>query len=166
MYLPTLSTNTLCQLSTFLRTLTDEIYSQQISELSNASIGQHTRHIVEFYTCLIQQIKEGDIINYDKRLRNNELETSVQATLVEIDSICVAINAIKEERNTYTEGHLGTIDYHIPSSIERELLYVLEHAVHHMAIIKIAVKILDLNIEIAPNFGVAESTLVYRKCAQ
>lgn len=166
MYLPTLSISTLCQLKTFLATLTDEAYTETIQELSNATIGQHTRHIIEFYSCLTEQIKLDNTINYDKRLRKTKLETSKEATIIEIDKICKSINDIKDNRNLSTTGHLGDVDYKIPTSVKRELLYVLEHAVHHMAIIKIAVKILKLNISIPPNFGIAESTLVYRKCAQ
>ena len=54
----------------------------------------------------------------------------------------------------------------IESNYTRELLYNLEHCVHHQALIKVA--ILQWNhLQIDENFGVARSTIEYRKqCAQ
>lgn len=166
MHLSSLSTNTLCQLKYFLGSISEETYRNPILELSNASIGQHTRHIIEFYTCLVEQIKTNEVVNYDKRLRNIVLETSLEKTKIEIDALCKEIDSIKITDDIMLEGVLGSQNHSLPTSTERELLYVLEHAIHHMAIIKIAVKILKVDINLAPNFGVAESTLAHKKCVQ
>ena len=48
------------------------------------------------------------------------------------------------------------------SSFERELLYCLDHAIHHQALIKIGLKELHLSHLVSPDFGVAYSTLRYR----
>lgn len=54
----------------------------------------------------------------------------------------------------------------IESNYFRELLYNLEHCIHHQALIKVAVLQLDY-LQIDPDFGVARSTLEYRKqCVQ
>jgi len=53
--------------------LSDEVYSSPLDILSGSSIGQHMRHIVEFYTCLLSQ-QQGQIINYDLRARNQLIE--------------------------------------------------------------------------------------------
>ena len=166
MKLSTLSKNTLKELKAFLTSISEITYKKPINELSNASIGQHTRHIIEFYICLVNQIKGGDTVNYDKRLRNSELEMSLEAATKEIDSLCNEINNIVINQTINIEGSMGTSPYSVSSSTERELLHVLEHANHHMAVIKIATKILDLKIELAPNFGIAASTTAYKKCAQ
>lgn len=50
---------------------------------------------------------------------------------------------------------------HINSSLYRELAFNIEHAIHHMAIIKIAAKILNPEIQIPSHFGVAPSTIRY-----
>jgi hypothetical protein len=47
----------------------------------------------------------------------------------------------------------------------RELLYNLEHCIHHQALIKVAVLESD-TIFVNENFGVARSTLNIEKCAQ
>ena len=50
----------------------------------------------------------------------------------------------------------------VKSSFERELLYCLDHAIHHQALIKIGLKELELSHLVSPDFGVAYSTLRYR----
>ena len=54
----------------------------------------------------------------------------------------------------------------IESNYYREVLYNLEHCIHHQALIKVALLSIK-NINIADGFGVAPSTLQYRQeCAQ
>ncbi len=54
----------------------------------------------------------------------------------------------------------------IQTNYFRELLYNLEHCIHHQALIKVAVFQLE-NIKVTENFGIAPSTIEYKKqCAQ
>jgi hypothetical protein len=50
----------------------------------------------------------------------------------------------------------------ISTSFERELVYCLDHAIHHQALIKIGLKELDCVDLVNGNFGVAYSTIRYR----
>ena len=63
--------------------LNEEEYVQNLSIL-NTSISAHVRHIIEFYQCFFEQW-EGDLINYDKRARNKEIETSKEKTIASLD---------------------------------------------------------------------------------
>jgi hypothetical protein len=56
------------------------------------------------------------------------------------------------------EGHKLTAE----SSVEREIIYLLEHCVHHQAMIKLAVNNLKY-ITLDKNFGLARSTQEHRK---
>ncbi len=58
-----------------LERLDTKSYQQPIASLSNASIGGHTRHIIEMYLCLIEGYKSG-IVNYDARKRDKIIELS------------------------------------------------------------------------------------------
>ena len=46
--------------------------------LFGSSIGQHIRHILEFYECLLARVSEG-VFSYDHRPRNMVIETEVAA---------------------------------------------------------------------------------------
>ena len=56
----------------------------------------------------------------------------------------------------------GSMPVQIPSSLARELLYNVEHAIHHMALIQIAVKNALPHVDIPPHFGVAYSTVQHQ----
>lgn len=66
----------------------------------------------------------------------------------------------------FLEQFIDGLTMRIQSNYYRELLYNLEHCVHHQALIKVAVLQFE-NILIDDNFGVARSTIEYRKqCVQ
>ena len=164
----TLPSSEIClQLAELIKQLNDDQYKHTLEVFSGASIGQHTRHIIEFYQCLLGQ-KNKDIVCYDERLRNIELETSVTKATSTLEDIASRITNLTEDKPLILKGEFSGNLHDFPSSLSRELLYALEHAVHHMAIIKIGVLLNLPQVNIPENFGVAESTIRYRKeqCAQ
>lgn len=161
-----LSISILSQLKDVINQLEGPAYSETLDLFSGASIGQHTRHILEFYICLLQQKKQGDIC-YDKRQRNLALETDQDVTCATIDLIVDKLNIATEDAPVTLTCEMDGETIVTPSSISRELIYALEHAVHHMAIIKIGLILNCPDLKIPANFGVADSTVQYRKqCAQ
>jgi hypothetical protein len=71
-----------------------------------------------------------------------------------------------ENKTIYLEQIIDGLNIRIQSNYYRELLYNLEHCIHHQALIKVAVLQLE-NISVNENFGVARSTIEYRKqCVQ
>jgi hypothetical protein len=54
----------------------------------------------------------------------------------------------------------------IDTNYYRELIYNLEHTIHHMALIRVAINEVS-NITLPQGFGVAEATIQYQKtCVQ
>lgn len=158
----------LFQLKGLLEQLDDQVYQNTIEVFSGASIGQHTRHIIEFYECLLKNTGVAKM-NYDQRERNIKLETSVKETVTLLDCLLNQLDDLKQDKPIILCGTLGDSYNEVPSSISRELLYVIEHAVHHMAIIKIGILVSGLKVNLPQSFGVAESTIRYREqqqCAQ
>jgi hypothetical protein len=132
-------------------------------ELSNATIGEHTRHIIEMYQSLINNYESG-IINYDKRERNFSIQTDKNFAISCMNAIVTEIDKPNKEL-TLQQG-LDQVMYTIASNYERELLYNLEHSIHHQALIKVAV-LKYPSIELVENFGIAKSTIEYRnQCVQ
>jgi len=141
--------------------LTDEQYHHKSEILSGASIGQHLRHVVEFYVCLLFGASKQKI-NYGNRERNLEIETNRK----------FAINKIMEIKNQLTTLNLNQRlfleieSYAMDTSIERELLYNLEHSIHHQALIKVGLIEQHIGDLVTEEFGVAPSTIKYRKQIQ
>jgi uncharacterized damage-inducible protein DinB len=153
----------LMQLIDTISTLSFDEYRQKISLLSNSTIGEHTRHIIELFQQLLQGYDTASI-DYDKRKRNIEIQQNIDFAVQ-----CIAnIISMLEKENKILELHtaLNNNETIIKTNYNRELMYNIEHCVHHQAVIKIAFLFLGKQ-EFVENFGVAKSTIKYRnQCVQ
>ncbi|MCJ7759269.1 MAG: DinB family protein [Gillisia sp.] len=138
--------------------LSDKQYQHQSELLSGASIGQHLRHVVEFYDCLLNGLSQQKI-NYEKRARSLELENNRKTAIKKISSIKDQLLSLELNSRLYLEIEDLTID----TSVQRELYYNLEHSIHHQALIKVGLKEQNIGNMVNADFGVAPSTLKYRK---
>ncbi len=158
------STEALSSLVHVLLQLPDQnSYAEPCNALSNATIGQHTRHIIELYQCLLAGYRVGEI-NYDDRKRNILYENDIHAAVDAIKEIQLNL----EQPDKTVKIFCKTVDDSIciESNYYREVLYNLEHCIHHQALIKVALLSIK-DIQIADGFGVAHSTLQYRQqCVQ
>ena len=162
MLLPSIN-NSLNELIDLLNQLSQKEYSNSCAELSNATIGEHTRHILEMFQCLENQYDSG-IVNYDKRERNARIQTDTTFAIENI--VLIQQNINKKNKNIELLQIIDGEEIRIESNYFRELLYNLEHCIHHQALIKVAILQCETVI-IDPNFGVARSTIEYRnQCAQ
>jgi len=162
MLIPSIN-NSLNGLVYLLRQLSQTEYSNPCVELSNASIGEHTRHIVEMFQCLEKQYDLG-VVNYDNRERNQLIQTDTVFAIEQIQAIQKSLRS--ENRNLELQQFVDGEEIRIQSNYYRELLYNLEHCIHHQALIKVAVLQFE-NINVDINFGVARSTIEFRKkCVQ
>jgi hypothetical protein len=162
MFLPSVI-RSLNELTDLLNQLSDEVFSAKCAALSGATIGEHTRHIIEMFQCL-EKFYDGGIINYDLRERNNRIQTSTEFALISIRQIQKSLDKPNKELilHQIIEGE----NISICSNYHRELLHNLEHCIHHQALLKVAVLPLQ-NIKIDADFGVARSTIAYRnECVQ
>ena len=153
---------TLTQLHLVLSALSREEYKTPLPILSNASIGQHARHILEFFQVLISNYEAG-IINYDKRKRNHLLETDRDVALMELAVLVDKI--LKDDKEVLLTGSYSSDtneETTVRSTYYREIVYNLEHAVHHMAMIKIGIRE-STNLAVPSDFGVAAATILHKK---
>ena len=165
------ASNALHDLRSYLTVIGTEHYQVPIELLSRATIGQHTRHIIEFFSCLLEQGTNlpDPVINYAIRRRDYLIESNTEHALKAVDDISAKLNSLDTEINCMLDcsehGQPGLL---VPSTIGRELIYTIEHTIHHLAIVKIALKSILPSLEIPEHFGVAPSTLRHRleACAQ
>lgn len=154
------------QLNDSLLQLTDRQYMQPSKQLFHASIGKHVRHIIELFVCL-QKGYETGVVNYEKRARDllmeNDKEFARQLLIGIYKSIDKPDKVLLLEAN-YDEHSEESL--RIETNYYREIVYNLEHTVHHMALIRVGINEIA-GFAVPKEFGVAASTLKYqRACAQ
>jgi hypothetical protein len=156
---------TLRQGELVLAEISDESYTRKVAVAFNASIGGHYRHCLDHFNTLLEAAAAGDL-NYDYRERG---------TLVENDRFA-ALNATRELRagfeklnpdflprqlNVTCKTSYSTSGSQVSSStVGREVMYAVAHAVHHYALIGVMAGIMDLKLP--AGFGVAPSTLKHQ----
>lgn len=160
----------LCQLRELLESISNDQYTAKPDILSEASIGQHIRHILEFYLLLVSGSFSGTI-SYDKRKRDIRIEEDTDFAIHTIDRLLSGIDTLNEKHKVKLEGDYSTggdSQNLIDSSVGRELAYCIEHSIHHQALIKAGLIALGAAHITNDYFGVAYSTIRYRKdqCAQ
>lgn len=154
------------ELRGILEQISAEDYTMSCYNLSGASIGQHVRHSIELFQCLLQGYDTG-IVNYEKRKRDIRIETDKDFAIEALENITREMQKI--DKPLTVEACFGddTDVYSVPSNYGRELVYNLEHTIHHMALVRVGLLETKSEIAIPESFGVAPSTLQYRKeCAR
>ncbi|MGA0556872.1 DinB family protein [Larkinella sp. VNQ87] len=164
MSLKSASTDILMQLADAIGQLTNEAYARPLAVLSGNTVGKHVRHILEFYELLIDCAPTGRL-NYDHRKRDLRLEVDTHEALRRIGALDRAVHLLDLSRPLALQAELSVVaekPVQIPSTFARELLYNIEHAIHHMALIQVAVRTSFPQVVLPPQFGVAYSTLQYQ----
>ncbi len=152
-----------------LATLTDVINEADFRKpsvaLSGSTVGQHMRHTLEFFLCLESGVQSG-CVNYDKRSHDRIIETDLSVATVTIRRISDFVDRLdldlplKLEVNYYMDREDHVV---LETTSARELVYNIEHAVHHMALIKIGVREVAPYIDLDTHFGIAASTIRHRE---
>jgi uncharacterized damage-inducible protein DinB len=152
-------------LDALLVQLVPDAYDRPLPVLSGATLGQHVRHVLEGYRALAESLASGQL-DYDRRPRDRNLETSVP----------LARAALQAVRNTFAQTppeqvlflHQGSglsAPVVVATSVGRELLHTIEHTIHHMALLRIAVEQALPAVSLPSHFGVAYATRQHRQAA-
>ena len=142
--------------------LDDQQYCYNSKLLNGASIGQHLRHSAEFYLCLFQGIAT-QTVNYDERKRDLLIETDRKHPIKTLSDLSDQLNQTPSSFALQLfSNETEAKEKPFITSVDRELLYCLDHAIYHQALIKIGLKELQIADLVGDHFGVAYSTLRHR----
>lgn len=145
-----------------LRRISDADYIRKVPLVFGGSIGAHIRHNLDHYVSFLDGLQSG-CIDYAARQRDPRIEQRRDAALD-------MFKRLRHELSAITPADIGPLRTSIDgateylvtdTSPERELGFLFSHSVHHYAIIAILCR--TLGIEVDEAFGVAPSTLIYRK---
>ncbi len=157
--------NILSQLTDLVTQLSERDFVKPIDSLGHSTIGQHLRHTLEFFICLEQGFEKG-LINYDKRAHDKLTESDKFIALATLNRIQEFILSQPEDKALKLEAgyDLDKEEFvTIETNFLRELVYNIEHAVHHMAIMKIGIREIAPDVKFPHDFGIAASTIRYQE---
>ena len=150
------------QLKSVLAQFDNFDYKRGLKILNDVSIGQHTRHIIEFYQCLFNGY-EINTINYDSRNRDLQIESDLEYALSNIELIIEKLGSKLDDSSIDLEVSIGYgNNTTVSTTFQRELTYLIEHTIHHLAIMNIAITGVFPAIIIPKHFGVAFSTIQFQ----
>jgi hypothetical protein len=149
---------TLTELSEVLQRAGQERYTFPYPALNGATIGQHIRHTIELFDCVLNHYDDGHF-SYDDRRRDLVLSSDLNAALQALERIGEQVQVPdKIMRSSYAfNERLVEID----TTYYRELMYNLEHCIHHNAIVRIVLEADGLTA-LPEHFGVAPSTVQHK----
>ncbi|RCR69653.1 hypothetical protein [Larkinella punicea] len=159
------SAHLLGQLTAVIAQLEPHEYTRPLDLLMGSSVGKHLRHIIEFYALSLTAYHTG-YLNYDRRIRQESLENSPTEAVAAIQQMMAQLACCTEDRLLELEASYSPDaipDVAILTTFYRELLYNIEHAIHHSAIIRIGLEAVFPHVQIPAHFGVAHATVAHQK---
>lgn len=150
------------QITMLLTLLSSQTKTKQRHLFVEQRIGAHVRHVHDHFRSLFVGLNSG-IVDYNLRNRDSAEELDIQTSLTEHDKIFAKLNtldisAARIEIISEINCH-ATENLQMASSVDRELLYLINHTIHHAAIIKL---IMELGGVACPHeIGLAPGTATY-----
>ena len=156
----------LSQLTDLVAQIHESDFTKPSDQLSQSTIGQHLRHTLEFFICFESGYQHG-VINYDKRAHDKQIERDKYIALATNGRIEAFVKSFEEKELKLEVGYDLSQDEFVTinTTAMRELVYNIEHAVHHMAIMKIGIREIAPYVNLPKDFGVAASTIRYHEAA-
>ncbi len=157
--------NILDQVGGVIDQISEADFVRPVMVFNDATIGQHFRHSLEFFQCLMSGYTVG-LVCYDKRKHDKAIESNKLLALDVINKAklfvehCDLLRVIDLQVSYDPDSDFEAI---VPSNMAREITYNIEHMVHHMALVKIGIKEVCSYVKLPAEFGIAISTIKYHK---
>ena len=154
--------NSLLQISDILEVTQNLPHDKATNFYIGTNAGKHVRHVLDHVLTFIPSIETG-VLDYNLRNRDSDIETNWQAanaqlleilqTLETLDMNNKALEVISEIDICSTENDTFT------SNVPREVLYLINHTMHHAAYIKLLAK--NCGVDLPDNIGIAPATATH-----
>ena len=157
--------NILEQVGGVIEQISDKDFVAPVQAFNNATIGQHFRHSLEFFQCLMNGYQD-DEVSYDRRVHDKDLESNKILAFDVINKIKLFIEHCDIDKTIglhVSYDPQSNDEVVVSSNMAREITYNIEHIVHHMALVKIGIKEVCPYVVLPPEFGIAVSTIKYHK---
>lgn len=148
-----------------LASLDDYPYARKSSGVFAASVGEHYRHVLDHFHCLLEGLSV-ERVDYDRRQRERRLEADRAYALAMTEFMLHELRQIprpvfeQEITVAYSVAYHGSLPETMVSTVARELAFCIGHAVHHYAIIRMLCA--EMGAQLTPEFGIAPSTVKHQ----
>lgn len=144
----------------------DVAYATKVPEAFNASIGGHYRHCLDHFCSVFDGLAE-EMADYDARKRDLRIETLRDVALAKTRALRRLADEMPESRLDCFIWARSKVSYASESSpmaastVGRELMFCIVHAIHHYALMGVMCRLLD--VPLPDGFGVAPSTIKHNE---
>ena len=166
--------HSLLQVDVILKTLQDQPKGTADKHFVELGIGRHLRHIYDHFLAFqggaaTQLTARVALIDYNRRNRESLVEVDRVASLAQLQCIlswCESL-PVEDEVLRAPVMVISEIDClqqaseRFESTFARELLYLINHTIHHVAYVKLLLKQVDIRLPDA--IGIAPSTASYQR---
>jgi uncharacterized damage-inducible protein DinB len=138
----------------------DETYLWKPPGGVSGSIGAHVRHVLDHVDVLTERPRP-QVLSYDYRVRNTRIEQSRLAGIAALQLAAARLDDLTDgpvDQVLTLEAMLehGQAPVAVTTSLARELVFALQHTIHHQAII--AVLLQQVGVRTPARFGYAPAT--------
>jgi len=114
------------------------------SKQAYAAIGPHLRHCVDHMQCLLRGVESG-VVDYDARDREEILEIDADRMRQRLGRLADELSridpaALRRPLRVRQTAALGSPPATVDSNLEREIVFLSGHNIHHIAIMALLVR--------------------------
>lgn len=128
------------------------------------AIGPHLRHCLDHFSCFLRGCADGEI-DYDARDRHERVERDPDYFLERLhgitEQLAKLVAADATELRMRQEPAPGQEGGMVRTNVERELLFLSSHTIHHIAIMSLLAERVGMTVPV--DLGVAFSTASYEE---
>ncbi|MBK8492312.1 MAG: hypothetical protein IPL49_15860 [Saprospirales bacterium] len=154
------------QIDALLALVEQDVYARPLDLFNGSTIGQHIRHILNFYEAVVSGATAG-LVDYAKRERDPQIEQDPLYARQTFQVISIRLKALDENAALPVQADFIPEEEAprptVQSSVGRELMYAFDHAVHHLAIVKMGLRQAQPDLPLQEELGMAPSTLKFQK---
>ncbi len=141
----------------------DEIQAERSEEIfAHSGIGRHIRHITDHFLALEKGLSRKEV-DYNQRNRHALIETDINVAKATLNHLQNWLQKLAHENKRFMIVSEISCEKEasikIASDLQRELLYLINHTIHHAAYIKLMVE--KYNILLPDEIGIAPGTATY-----
>jgi len=129
------------------------------------AIGPQLRHCLDHFICFVRGLDSG-VVDYDARDRNERVERDPQYFTEQLDAAAQRLQSIdsgtvRRGLEVRQEAAPGGRARTVGTNVERELMFLSSHTIHHIAIMTLLAE--SCGVSVRDDLGVAFSTASYMK---